>query len=155
MRRFITLVDLAYESRTRIVCLSSVSLSKLFQNIVSCKSPPAVGLQGKLEAVSVRREGGSSSSMMSTFIGETEWSATGLPASLASGGAGETGREIRDRWGSVQIVRDGIEGLPIQRLNISFFDMPSQSRSNRRKVFLNVRFAADGITYRASCIPPA
>jgi peroxisome-assembly ATPase len=90
VRRFITLVGLAYESRTRIVCLSSVSLSKLFQNIVSCKSPPVVGLQEKLEAMSVRREGGSSSSMMSTFIGEMEWSATGLPASLASGGAGET-----------------------------------------------------------------
>ncbi|KAG0647474.1 afg1 ATPase [Hyphodiscus hymeniophilus] len=35
-------------------------------------------------------EGGSSSSMMSTFIGEMEWSATGLSeASLAAGGAGE------------------------------------------------------------------
>jgi peroxisome-assembly ATPase len=28
--------------------------------------------------------------MMSTYIGDMEWSATGLSASLASGGAGET-----------------------------------------------------------------
>jgi protein AFG1 len=90
VRRFITLIDLAYESRTRIVCLSSVSLSELFQNIAPGRSPPPVGLQETLEAMSVRREGGSSSSMMSTFIGEMEWSATGLPVSLASGGAGET-----------------------------------------------------------------
>jgi protein AFG1 len=41
--------------------------------------------------MTVNGQGGSSSSMMITFIGETEWSATGLAkALLASGGAGET-----------------------------------------------------------------
>ena len=88
VRRFITLIDLAYETRTRVVCLSSVPLSRVFANIVP---PPDEGIQKRLEDMSVRKEGGSSSSMMSTFIGETEWSATGLQkASLASGGAGET-----------------------------------------------------------------
>jgi protein AFG1 len=90
VRRFITLIDLAYESRTRVVCLSSVPLFVLFQNIVPRESPPSTRLQEEMEEMSVRREGGSSSSMMSTFIGEMEWSATGLPASLASGGAGDT-----------------------------------------------------------------
>jgi peroxisome-assembly ATPase len=89
VRRFVTLIDLAYESRTRIVCLSSVPLFILFQNIVPRESPRSTVPQEKME-LSVRREGDSSSSMMSTFIGDTEWSATGLPASLASGGAGET-----------------------------------------------------------------
>lgn len=49
-------------------------------------------LQGDLRRrPSVKGEGGSSSSMMSTFIGEMEWSATDLTkASRASAGAGET-----------------------------------------------------------------
>jgi peroxisome-assembly ATPase len=89
VQHFITLIDLAYESRTHIICLSSVPLFELFQNIVPSESPSGTGSQQKLEDLSVRREGGSSSSMMSTFIGEMEWSATSLPASLASGGAGE------------------------------------------------------------------
>ena len=93
VRRFITLVDLAYETKTRIVCLSSVPLFEVFSNIV----PKKVRVSGQLKEelgrqMSVKGEGGSSSSMMSTFIdGETEWSATGLrEASLATGGAGET-----------------------------------------------------------------
>ena len=90
VRRFITLIDLAYEARTRVVCLSSVPLFKLFEKIVPSGRQPSNDLQGRMEEMSVRKEGGSSSSMMSTFVGEMEWSATGLPASLASGGAGET-----------------------------------------------------------------
>lgn len=51
----------------------------------------SAGTDGIGMEMNVRREGGSSSSMMSTFIGGMEWSATGLArASLASGGAGET-----------------------------------------------------------------
>lgn len=92
IRRFITLIDLAYESKTRVICLSSVPLNEVFQSIVP--APAAIAndaIQERLEQMSVRGHGGSSSSMMSTFIGETEWSATGLQrASLASGGAGET-----------------------------------------------------------------
>ena len=85
VRRLITLVDLAYESKTRIVCLSDTPVAELFKLVAPSVQPQL------LEGLSVRKEGGSSSSMMSTFIGETEWSATGLKAaSLAAGGAGET-----------------------------------------------------------------
>lgn len=90
VRRFITLCDLAYESRTRIVCLSEVPLFEVFQKIVPTEKQANSNVQHKMEEMSVRKGGGSSSSMMSTFIGEMEWSATGLPASLASGGAGES-----------------------------------------------------------------
>ncbi|CZR58544.1 uncharacterized protein PAC_08436 [Phialocephala subalpina] len=92
VRRFITLVDLAYEAKTRIICLSSVPLFAVFLNIV----PRRIYVEGALQRdlgrrMTVKGEGGSSSSMMSTFIGEIEWSATGLAeASLASGGPGET-----------------------------------------------------------------
>lgn len=93
VRRFITLVDLAYETKTRIVCLSSESLFDVFMNIVRSRIP----VQGELRKglgrrMTMKGEGGSSSSMMSTFISnDIEWSATGLTkASLASGGAGET-----------------------------------------------------------------
>jgi protein AFG1 len=89
VRRFTTLIDLAYEARTRIVCLSATPLFKLFEEVVPSARPPAEGLQMKLEETSVRRGGGSSSSMVGTFIRDMEWSATGLSASLASGGAGE------------------------------------------------------------------
>ncbi|KAK7186049.1 AFG1-like ATPase [Paraphaeosphaeria sporulosa] len=89
VRRFITLVDLAYEAKVRIFCLSDVPLVEVFANIVR---PVDVPLQGQMQRqMTVRGEGGSSSSMMTTFVGETEWSATGLAgASLATGGAGET-----------------------------------------------------------------
>lgn len=88
VRRFITLIDLAYEKGTRVVCYSKVPLGEVFVNIVPVDSK----LKSKLAAgMRVKAGGGASSSMMSTFIGETEWSATGLAeASLATGGAGET-----------------------------------------------------------------
>ena len=91
IRRFITLVDLAYESKTRVVIHSSVPLFEVFAKAVPSeeKMLPASGDLSKHIEMSVKRGGGSSSSMMSTFIGDTEWSATGLPASLATGGAGE------------------------------------------------------------------
>ena len=88
VRRFITLIDLAYEKGTRVLCYSKVPLAEVFINIV----PVDMKVKNKLsEGMRVRAGGGASSSMMSTFIGETEWSATGLAeASLATGGAGET-----------------------------------------------------------------
>jgi protein AFG1 len=88
VRRFITLIDLAYEKGTRVICHSTVPLGEVFVNIVPVDSK----LQNKLAAgMRVKAGGGASSSMMSTFIGETEWSATGLAdASLATGGAGES-----------------------------------------------------------------
>jgi protein AFG1 len=84
------LIDLAYEARTRIVCLSAAPPFKLFEEFVPNARPPAEGLQVKLEETSVRRGGGSSSSMIGLFIGDMEWSTTGLSASLTSGRAGET-----------------------------------------------------------------
>lgn len=86
VRRLITLIDLAYESKTKVVILSETPFTELFKNVAPSVEPQL--LQNL--SMSVRREGGSSSSMMTTFIGETEWSATGLKtASLATGGAGE------------------------------------------------------------------
>jgi len=106
VRRFITLVDIAYESRTRVLCLSTEPVLKTFENIILSKSPRSHdgnSKQASSEALAtlrevlqdqnltVKGEGGSSSSMMSTFINDVEWSATGLKkASLATGGAGET-----------------------------------------------------------------
>lgn len=87
-RRLVTLVDVAYEARTRVfLCCSEgvETFEGLFREIVMAERERVSGL-----TMDVRRGGGASSSMMSTFIGETEWSATGLPASLATGGAGET-----------------------------------------------------------------
>ncbi|PPJ57947.1 hypothetical protein CBER1_11091 [Cercospora berteroae] len=88
VRRFITLIDLAYQKGTRVICRSNAPLAEVFTNIVPVDSK----LKNKLaEGMRVKAGGGASSSMMSTFIGETEWSATGLQeASLATGGAGET-----------------------------------------------------------------
>lgn len=105
VRRFITLIDVAYEARTRVVCLSTDPILKTFENIIFSGEPinedghVSEGSEAltKLRKVlhdqnlMVKGEGGSSSSMMSTFINDVEWSATGLKeASLATGGAGET-----------------------------------------------------------------
>jgi protein AFG1 len=93
VRRFITLVDLAYEAGVRIFCLSEVPLMEVFANIVP---PQTIPVEARVKRqmgdnMTVRGEGGSSSSMSSTFFGDMEWSATGLrEASLATGGAGET-----------------------------------------------------------------
>jgi peroxisome-assembly ATPase len=89
-RRFITLVDAAYESGTKLGIHSSAPLDSLFKEITEAEKRRA----GRMlhSNMQVKKGGGSSSSMMSTFVnGDTEWSATGLSeASLATGGAGET-----------------------------------------------------------------
>jgi predicted ATPase len=93
VRRFITLVDLAYEAGVRIFCLSEVPLMEVFANIVPGQPIPVeANVKRQMGSnMTVRGEGGSSSSMSSTFFGDMEWSATGLrEASLATGGAGET-----------------------------------------------------------------
>jgi predicted ATPase len=93
VRRFITLVDLAYEAGVRIFCLSEVPLMEVFANIVPPQTVPVeANVKRQMGSnMTVRGEGGSSSSMSSTFFGDMEWSATGLrEASLATGGAGET-----------------------------------------------------------------
>ena len=100
-RRFITLIDAAYESGTRIIVSSRDPLEAIFQDIIDderrraglkASSPESTPSGSSHSQMSVRKGGGSSSSMMSTFVsGDTEWSATGLQeASLATGGAGET-----------------------------------------------------------------
>jgi peroxisome-assembly ATPase len=76
VRRFITLVDLAYEARIRIICLSSVPLFEVFLNIIPSRILVENQAQNDLKRImTVKGEGGSSSSKMSTFIGEMEWSA--------------------------------------------------------------------------------
>jgi protein AFG1 len=93
VRRFITLVDLAYEAGVRIFCLSEVPLMEVFASIIPPQTIPVeASMKRQMGSnMTVRGEGGSSSSMSSTFFGDMEWSATGLrEASLATGGAGET-----------------------------------------------------------------
>jgi protein AFG1 len=87
-KRFITLIETAYESGTRIFICSQDPLKDIFQEIVHVERKRS----NSHSQMSVKKGGGSSSSMMSTFVsGDTEWSATGLAeASLATGGAGET-----------------------------------------------------------------
>ncbi len=108
-RRFITLIDIAYESKTKLILSSSCRLVDLFRAIAYSPNAQAIASKSFLQkdtdkeksmietstnhadngrATSVRKGGGASSSMAATFIGEMEWSATGLPASLADGGAG-------------------------------------------------------------------
>ncbi|BFZ55344.1 hypothetical protein PYCC9005_002384 [Savitreella phatthalungensis] len=109
-RRLITLIDVAYERRVRVVCQSTAPLAHTFAALVPGGAPVIVqaaaaqaaaahdeGDLSERKAVArgiaemtVKGEGGASSSKSATYIGETEWSATGLPASLAQGGAGET-----------------------------------------------------------------
>lgn len=88
VRRFITLIDLAYELKTRVICLSTVPLGEVFINMIPKQDQ---ALKKRIINMSVKGQGGASSSMMSTYIDDVEWSATGLiKASLATGGAGET-----------------------------------------------------------------
>ena len=65
VRRFITLVDLAYEAKTRIICLSSVPLFEVFANIVPTSIPVETDVLAHMEQImTVKGKGGSSSSMM-------------------------------------------------------------------------------------------
>ena len=105
-RRFITLIDTAYESGTRVFIYSPDPLENLFRDIVPSPLRQSPTASHPHSQMSVKKGGGSSSSMMSTFVsGDTEWSATGLSeASLAAGGAGETdvsfavGRAVSRLW---------------------------------------------------------
>jgi protein AFG1 len=70
VRRFIMLTDLAYEAKTRIVCLSSVPLFKVFSNIVLSRIPVEGGLtKDPRRRLAVKGEGRNRSSMISTLIG--------------------------------------------------------------------------------------
>jgi protein AFG1 len=90
VRRFITLIDLAYESGSKVIISSDATINEAFAEIVENERQRLMKKQGGLK-MRVQKGGGASSSMMSTYIGNTEWSATGLAeASLATGGAGET-----------------------------------------------------------------
>eukprot|EP00121_Abeoforma_whisleri_P015696 Awhi_evm1s14440 len=98
-RRLITLIDIAYDSKTKLILLSSCSMTDLFINISIGKKdtlinnvnnnnnnfgePNATALKKKSPEMTIKKGGGASSSVMSTFIGEMEWSATGLNSSLA------------------------------------------------------------------------
>ncbi|HSG60548.1 MAG TPA: cell division protein ZapE [Pseudomonadales bacterium] len=83
-RRFVTLIDVCYESRTRLVLAAKVPLDELFVNFEA-----HVESSDGSEELFVSEEGGNSSAFATTMIrtkdGEhLEWSATGLiGASLA------------------------------------------------------------------------
>ncbi|HSG04335.1 MAG TPA: cell division protein ZapE [Marinobacterium sp.] len=83
-RRFVTLIDVCYESRTRLVLAANVPLDELFVDFEA-----QVESSDENEELFVSEKGGNSSSFATTMIrtkeGEhLEWSATGLMgASLA------------------------------------------------------------------------
>lgn len=83
-RRFVTLIDVCYESRTRLVLAANVPLEELFVDFKA-----QVECSDKNEELFVSEKGGNSSSFATTMIRtkegeEFEWSATGLTgASLA------------------------------------------------------------------------
>ena len=83
-RRFVTLIDVCYESRTRLVLAAKVPVDQLFVDFEAQVESSDVN-----EELFVSEKGGNSSSFATTMIrtkeGETvEWSATGLnDASLA------------------------------------------------------------------------
>jgi protein AFG1 len=83
-RRFVTLIDVCYESRTRLVLSANVPLNDLFVDFSA-----QIESSGGNEELFVSEKGGNSSSFATTMIrskeGEDmEWSATGLNgASLA------------------------------------------------------------------------
>jgi predicted ATPase len=90
-RRFIQLIDVAYEHKTRVVlrgnkeCLNIHDILKLVATGKDEKSVSEV-----LESQIIGK-GGSSSSSATTYIGDMEWSATGLlKASMARGGNADT-----------------------------------------------------------------
>ena len=98
-RRFVTLIDALYETRTRLIMTCDVPLEHLFVDFdVTVESndgdeeiavqEPAIQDQTGDEEMFVKGEGGSSSSAATTMIrtkdGDVEWSATGrIGVSLA------------------------------------------------------------------------
>ncbi|RKO88606.1 AFG1-like ATPase-domain-containing protein [Blyttiomyces helicus] len=86
-KRFITLVDVAYEAHTKLVVDGDVLAA--FANRTGDEFDR---MNGPERDMHVQRGGGSSSSMATTMIGgDIEWSATGRGnISLADGGAGVT-----------------------------------------------------------------
>lgn len=89
-RRFITLVDVAYEHKTRIILHTLEGCNSISDILIHVAKQQG---EDRLTALETRivNQGGSSSSAATTFIGDMEWSATGLKeASLAAGGNTDT-----------------------------------------------------------------
>ena len=85
-RRFITLIDVLYESNKIFVCSSEVDFKLMFNKLQSSKVEQGGNAKKNdtdVTKVSISGEGGSSG-RSTTMIGHIEWSATGLKgASLA------------------------------------------------------------------------
>ncbi|KAJ3325537.1 Envelope glycoprotein [Blyttiomyces sp. JEL0837] len=83
-KRFITLVDVAYECGTRIVVEAVGGVEEVLEGLAGFMEDDNQPFDSPAAESKVLAEGGSSSSKATTFIGNVEWSATGLQeASLA------------------------------------------------------------------------
>ncbi|KAJ3330777.1 Envelope glycoprotein [Gonapodya sp. JEL0774] len=91
-RRFVTLVDVAYEEGCPLYILAEADVEEVFRDVERGYRNSEVERDKEME-LRVSNTGGASSSMMATFVGDMEWSATGLKASMADGGAGV--RDVR------------------------------------------------------------
>ena len=79
------MIDAAYEAKSRIVFSANCSLNELLRQVANPSSE-----ENGISETSVASKGGSSSSNLTTYIGEVEWTATGLSDTyLGKGGAGQ------------------------------------------------------------------
>ncbi|KAI8614428.1 AFG1-like ATPase-domain-containing protein [Chytriomyces sp. MP71] len=84
-RRFINLVDVAYDSRVGLVVEAVADVESVLRGLREAPNVAPFFQGGGEGEIRVKKEGGSSSSSSTTYVGQMEWSATGLQdASLAS-----------------------------------------------------------------------
>ncbi|KAJ3060856.1 Envelope glycoprotein [Podochytrium sp. JEL0797] len=92
-RRFINFIDVAYDSRVHFCVETEAGVEDMLQGLRS-KEDGRLFAVGVMET-QVKKEGGSSSSGATTYVGMMEWSATGLQdhslAKIGGIGATETG----------------------------------------------------------------
>eukprot|EP00127_Corallochytrium_limacisporum_P004780 Clim_evm6s175 gene=Clim_evmTU6s175 len=97
-RRFITFIDVCYESNARLICEAEQDIEHLFQLEMQTSQPGTVTSMRDFDDLHVVGEGGSSSSHMTTMVGDMEWSGTGRKdASLGSASGNIDTRFASDR----------------------------------------------------------